>query len=116
MKDNDCVENCKDCPEHGGTVDVGCYSPNHTIPEMTNPLGDYWLQPNRKDIEVDDIHALMSQADFDKLANYSMSNPSGVYVGKMWKCKNLEVWYLYWWKSSGRKDHCEGDGRKILIV
>lgn len=116
MNNTDCAEKCKDCIEGGGTKKVGCYNPNHIIPKMIDPLGDYWEQPERGNIEIDDTYALMSQSDFDKLFNYSLSVPSGVYVGKMWRCETSEGWYLYWWKSSDKKDHCCGDGRKILIV
>lgn len=36
-------------------------------------------------IITDDTHAMMSQADFDALPEYSCSNPSGVFFGKRWK-------------------------------
>jgi hypothetical protein len=42
-------------------------------------------QPDRRDIIVDDTHALMSKSAFDKLPEYSATMPTGVYVGKMWK-------------------------------
>jgi len=58
---------------------------NHAIPEMTDPMGRYWDQPDRSLIEVDDTHALMSLRTFRELKEYSASNPSGVYPGKMWK-------------------------------
>lgn len=57
----------------------------YAIPPMLDPLGRYWLQPKREEIEVDATHAVMSRSAFAKLSDYSRSQPSGVYSGKMWK-------------------------------
>lgn len=69
-------------------------TPSHPIPPITDPMGQYWEQPNRFDIEIDDTHALMSQATCDALKNYAHSQPTGVYPGKMWKwhCKGGTSW------------------------
>lgn len=57
----------------------------HPTPPITDPMGKYWEQPSRFDIEIDDKHAVMSLATFKKLHEYSCSVPSGVYPGKMWR-------------------------------
>lgn len=57
----------------------------HIIPAMTDPMGKHWDQPKREFIDIDDTHALMCQKTFDELSDYTMSQPSGVYPGKMWK-------------------------------
>ena len=87
---------------------------NHPIPEMTDPLGTSWHQPLREDITVDAVSATMSQATFDALVEYSMSLPSGVYPGKMWKRHDgvydrqfiarggKPVWMLCWYDFSDR--------------
>lgn len=57
----------------------------NVIPPITDPMGRNWGQPDSSLITLDKTHALMSMATFNRLAEYSASNPSGVYVGKMWK-------------------------------
>jgi hypothetical protein len=87
------------------------------IPEMTDPLGKYWGQPDANNILIDDTHALMAAADFDKLKEYSQSQPSGVYVGKMWKsCYRGDKWYLNWWGFSDDPNMCSGNFREIIVV
>jgi hypothetical protein len=55
------------------------------IPKMTHPLSKHWEQPDRREIEIDATHAMMSQKAFEALHEYSCSQPSGVYEGKMWR-------------------------------
>jgi hypothetical protein len=59
----------------------------HIIPPITNPLGKHWNQPLRTWIEIDDTHAMMPREAFDQLLDYTQSQPSGVYPGKMWKVR-----------------------------
>ena len=63
------------------------------IPAMTHPLGQFWRQPPRERILVDDTHALMSTEDFAALADYTGSQPTGAYEGKMWKSRGQLVWF-----------------------
>lgn len=69
------------------------------IPPMTDPLGKYWEQPKTENIKLCDSHVHISQSDFEKLKNYSMSNPSGVYEGKMWKRFSNGSWVLCWYQQ-----------------
>lgn len=55
-----------------------------SIPLITDPLGRGWIQPERDRIEIDKTHALMELKDLRNLYDYSRSNPSAVYEGKMW--------------------------------
>jgi hypothetical protein len=81
-------------------------TPSHAIPPITDPMGQYWEQPNRFDIEVDATHALMSQVTFDALKNYAHSQPTGVYPGKMWK-----------WHCNGGNTWCPcGPGRPAMLM
>lgn len=102
---------------------------HHPIPEMTDPLGSGWRQPSRGDIEIDSDSALMSQASFDLLPEYSATNPSGVYPGKMRKRHDgsfdraflarggKPVWLLCWYDFSERGlEWCATRSRRILIV
>lgn len=67
------------------------------IPEMTDPMGMYWTQPDKSKIIVTDDDATMSRTALRKLREYSCSVPTGTYVGKMWKCKAPNGWYLRWY-------------------
>ncbi len=95
--------------------------PPNTIPPMTNPLGGHWDQPSTANILIDDTHAMMSSLDFDKLAEYNTTFPSGVYDGKMWKRINLadngvdKVSWLCWFGPSDKPDQCSINSREILI-
>lgn len=96
------------------------------IPPITDPMGKYWNQPSRDQIEVDDTHALMSQQTFKQLPEYSTTFPTGVYDGKMWRrhdgvcdpnrdpsnCK----WLLCWYGPSDKPDRCSIEFREVLIV
>jgi hypothetical protein len=71
------------------------------IPPMTHELGAYWEQPDPKDIRLEDGLAFMEKATFRKLAQYDTTLPTGVYVGKMWKCKvEDDEWWLRWFIDS----------------
>lgn len=74
------------------------------IPTITDPLGKHWEQPDPSFIRFRDGEAIITQQDFDRLHNYSASDPSGVYVGKMWRrgypyCANPERWFLCWYDT-----------------
>lgn len=86
----------------------------NVIPPMNSSLGRHWLQPNVQNIEVDDTHALMSDSDLGELKDYSGSYPSGVYAGKMWKCKSKDGWLLRWF-SDLNENACECNQRIVLL-
>jgi hypothetical protein len=65
----------------------GLVTNQHPIPPITDPMGKYWNQPNRFEIEIDDKSALMSQKTFSQIPDYTHSQPTGVYPGKMWRCQ-----------------------------
>lgn len=99
----------------------------NTIPPITDPVGKYWEQPNPAGILVDDTHALMDAKAFEALHEYSCSQPSGVYPGKMWKGNAYaykrgpgglrERWYLHWFGDSDKgPDWCSNNTREILIA
>lgn len=99
----------------------------NAIPDITDPLGRSWRQPSRSVIELDDTHALMTQATFEDLAEYSSSQPTGVYEGKMWKrhdglydrrCRPEDRrWLLCWYDVSEKgPDYCSTQFREILIA
>jgi hypothetical protein len=88
-------------------------NPDTIIPRITHPLGSAWRQPNHKNILIDDIHALMTQDDFNLLYNYQCSNPTGVYEGKMWR-QNMS---LLWWDTClTDPNKCICHHREIIIV
>lgn len=87
------------------------------IPKIINPLGKYWEQPDRSKIILHMKQAIMNQDTFDKLKNYSISTPSGVYEGKMWKSQNLQdgSWWLKWYVNDDNLKHCKVKCCKIVI-
>lgn len=95
------------------------------IPPITDRLGMYWDQPDVANILLDDTHALMSKADFDKLSEYSTSDPTGVYVGKAWKSVRIvehegkyfrDGWWLKWYGYSNDPTRCSYNQRIILLA
>lgn len=88
---------------------------NEIIPDMIHPLGKYWQQPNKDNIVIDDRNALMGKDSLDELHEYSMSIPTGVYAGKMWKAKVLNKWILRWFGSENDKGLLPILSREILI-
>ena len=91
-------------------------NPNH-IPDMDHPLGKNWNQPSRDKILIDDQYALMEKFTFDQLADYSFSQPTGVYPGKMWKSGRHKKWFLCWFGYSSKGENfCSNNYREIVIV
>ncbi len=87
------------------------------IPPITHKLGKYWDQPDPANIEVDDTHALMEPSDFCHLVDYSHSQPTGLYPGKMWKRKQGSGWILCWVTESEKgEDFCTINYRDILLT
>lgn len=72
----------------------------NTIPPMTNSLGKHWVQPDPSGFVLDDDYVLMSKLDFDLLPDYTNSEPTGKYNGKMWKGQfnttKGKKWFLAW--------------------
>lgn len=95
----------------------------NTIPEMTHPLSKSWDQPSASKIKIDDKIAEMDQETFDQLKDYSLSQPSGVYEGKMWKSNKHQfypqvpnVWHLHWFGFSENPNMCSNNTRVIKIT
>lgn len=99
---------------------------SNDIPPMTHPHGAHWEQPATSAILIDDTHALMSQATFKALPEYSGTNPTGVYEGKMWKRLNGlfdpncqpedRRWMLCWYGLSDDPKMVSNNSRRILLV
>jgi hypothetical protein len=78
---------------------MGCkvkeYNKNF-IPKLTAKRLQYWQQPDKSEIIVDDSHALMSLDTFNRLQNlrYDYHN---VYCdeGKMCRYNNIFYWFGY---------------------
>jgi len=98
------------------------------IPRMTHPYGRHWEQPERSEILIDDTHALMTCAAFKRLKEYSATNPTGAYEGKMWKrhdgsfdykflaAGGKPVWLLCWYGRDENPDFVSNNHRKIILV
>jgi hypothetical protein len=98
------------------------------IPPMTDPLGKYWDQPSTENILLDDTHALMDQKTFEELNDYSCSNPTGAYEGKMWKRfdgsydvaylakGNKPVWMLCWFGASTIGPGYVSNNYRVILI
>jgi hypothetical protein len=97
---------------------------------MTDPLGKHWEQPSREEILVDDYHAVMTKKSFDQLKDYSQSQPTGVYEGKMWRRQQYKEvtlrevarhvatgkWLLCWYGEHPNPGVVSNNYREILII
>ena len=88
-----------------------------TIPEITNPLGRSWQQPDLRKIKLNDEYAEMDEQTLQELLEYSRSMPTGVYEGKMWRAMSQEGWLLCWYApSKNDENYCSVKRRRIQIV
>lgn len=100
----------------------------NVIPPITDPLGRHWDQPPTSDILLDDTHALMTTRTFEDLLEYSATNPTGAYEGKMWRRHDgafdrefrarggKPVWLLCWYGESDKPDHVSNNSRAIILL
>lgn len=90
---------------------------SHGIPPITDPLGAYWEQPDRAEIQlgVGTHNAFLTQNAFDRLKEYSTTIPTGVYPGKMWKSRRGDHWELCWY-GEVQNNRCPIESRDIVIV
>lgn len=99
------------------------------IPPISDSMGRNWEQPRRDEILMDSEHAAMTKPAFEKLAEYSATYPSGVYIGKMWKRNDglfdqnyrerggKPEWMLCWYGESDQgAGFCSINTRLILLV
>jgi len=95
---------------------------SEVIPPMTHELSSGWDQPNLDAIQIDDEIAYMREATFKKLKDYSNSQPSGVYEGKMWRSNSFidnrkyRSWVLKWFDFSDDPNMCSTHWREIGII
>lgn len=91
------------------------------IPPITNRLGMGWEQPDAAEILVDDEYAVMSNEAFDKLKDYTDSQPTALYDGKMWKsCYRTKcgpLWVLHYCFNEDMENNLiDIAARDILIL
>lgn len=90
------------------------------VPPITEPLGRYWEQPDPTNWLFSPTEVLMPAADLLLLSDYSYSQPSAVYEGKMWRLRNFPErdpnWYLHWWGPSENPQMCRNHVRKIITI
>jgi len=89
------------------------------VPEITDPLGNYWDQPPREDILMDNETAVVTRKTFELLHNYSHSWPTGTYSGKMWRRVVIAGgsaidWLVFYGAVQGKE--IEIKYRRLLIV
>jgi len=101
---------------------------NNVIPPMTHELSRHWKQPPTSEILIDDEYAVMERTTFERLSEYSATNPTGAYEGKMWRrhdgafdqrflaAGGKPVWMLCWYGESEKPDHVSNNYRKIILA
>lgn len=85
------------------------------IPPMTHPYGKHWRQPDPGNFLIDDKHVIMTKADFESLADYSASIPTGACEGKCWRRQEPGRWYLGWFGFSDDPGKVSVNFREILL-
>lgn len=68
---------------------------HNQIPLMTDPLSRFWDQPPIDGILTDEKNAIVSDEDWEKMAHYGCSIPSGTYSGKIWERQHTMVLATY---------------------
>lgn len=95
------------------------------VPQITEPMGRNWRQPDRSRIVMDETHAFMTRRAFEELAEYSHSMPTGVYDGKMWRSQYatrrggpFALFYIHWYAPSiiGDPTMCSTMTREVVFV
>lgn len=76
------------------------------IPEMTHELSRAWDQPSKSEFAIDQLseYAIMSEDIFKRFKNYSHSQPTGAYEGKMWTLTHRGINYLRWYDTHPTKE------------
>lgn len=99
-------------------MEIQKQNPNtNIIPPIIHPLGANWLQPDTKNILLDDHNAVIGKQDFQILSEYSFSYPTGKYNGKMWKAQKDRKWLLCWYHGENSVTHeISISHREILII
>jgi hypothetical protein len=107
---------------YGATTHIT--APN-TIPPITHELGRHWDQPDTDNFVIDDTHVMMTRRDFEQLAEYSTTNPSGAYEGKCWKAQTYvkdDKWYpsgpwvLRWFGVSTKGPGYVSNNERIILI
>jgi hypothetical protein len=89
----------------------------HPIPPITDPLGRFWVQPERAEIEIRGEEALMTESAFKKLAHYDSTLPSGTYDGKMWACQTRDgIEFLRWYGPAEDPKMIKVFSRRIVLT
>lgn len=102
-------------------VQMGVSLNMNIIPPMTDAHGKYWVQPDPRGFVLDDNYVLMEKLDFDLLPDYTNSEPTGKYNGKMWKGRfqtlKGEKWFLMWCHDENKlSNQIYISSREILVL
>ena len=75
-----------------------------------------WEAPDRSEIlAIDKDYVLMRQDTLDRLLDYTHSQPTGLYPGKMWKAKNDTDDWMFCWCNHSVGGLIDINFRNILI-
>lgn len=75
-----------------------------------------WEAPDRSEIlAIDKDYVLMRQDTLDRLLDYTHSQPTGLYSGKMWKAKSQEGKWMLCWCNHSVGGYIDINFREVLI-
>lgn len=89
---------------------------DNVVPPMTHPLCSHWKQPDLAAVTIDATTARMSKETFDALYEYSSTNPTGAYEGKMWKARVGKSWDLRWYGYSKIGPSSVSNNRRLIVL
>jgi hypothetical protein len=85
-------------------------------PDAIDPNARYaggWNQPHNSEVLVDSENAVMTQETWNALPRYDHSEPTGVWVGKMWRSGE---WFCWIGKSSIPNEVSLHSRRALLLT
>lgn len=89
----------------------------NAIPVMDDPLSKYWNQPaGLREAPMDDEGVWLTWFQVQTLAEYSHTNPSGVYPGKCWKRIRGDQTLLCWYGIAEDPKMCTNNSRNVYMV
>lgn len=75
-----------------------------------------WEAPDRSEIlAIDKDYVLMRQDTLDRLLDYTHSQPTSLYSGKMWKAKSKEDKWMFCWCNHSVGKYIDINFREVLI-
>lgn len=92
------------------------------IPDRVRPLEEFWHQPSRSEIVVDELRAAMSRETLDQLGQQTPLDLKHAYAGKMWRdwseggYGQIARWKLCWYWTPQVPGKLRFETRDIVVI